>query len=736
VLLIAAACSGAEDSAENAVPIAGTIAATNSSHATIPVPTSTRPIGAPAPPPAGSPPAGAPAPPPAGSPPAGAPAPPPAGSPPAGAHPDTGAPPDPGLFGGAQDNGPGAIPGIARPVPRLLGNQRVSVVLFHYSDSPRPADTSESIADFFINGETANWFSNASGGRFSWSSDADDVYWYDLGVSERDEARKCRRFEDLIPENLSVSNLEYRSLSSNGSVTRTKATRPLTEDSDSLWMFLYSDECSSGSDEGLGCLVAGYQVCKTENWFLEGKRLASVFAYDHSNNGDNYRIQTVGPYFTTQLLRTLVHEHLHRYGIGHDNGYSCPIDYQRLDQCEIVEYGNQFSLMGKGAASDSLSAINRYLLGWLNAEEILVVDKPGTFTVAPLNSTVWPRAVLIQGREAGLPDELVPTNFWVEYRQPTRLDIELLNDRFLRGQSTFPEFCCDLSSNTEGLMISKGTILIDARPQYDPPSWFNAHSALPWQIVRQEIDLLEMSLNEGSWTDSESGIRFSNVNTNDGNDATFDVAFTRVPDSAICERGAPQLVQEGWPGSHFSALARLDQFGSEVAYELNWKDNATSDCDSSYLVVPVSFTEPNGIVHVAVESAQGEVEPCISANVQKRWQIGSGTQVHSCPMLYVEELGGGRVWGNPAFALTIEQSTHDTLGDGKYTLAFRIEASDRSIASEIYELTWFKGVSFRSTDPDPDTGKREFFSQPQYANVVGATPLGWHDVCAPDCPEH
>jgi len=110
--------------------------------------------------------------------------------------------------------------------------------------------------------------------------------------------------------------------------------------------------------------------------------------------------------------------------------------------------------------------------------------------------------------------------------------------------------------------------------------------------------------------------------------------------------------------------------------------------------------------------------------------------VHSCPMLYVEELGGGRVWGNPAFALTIEQSTHDTLGDGKYTLAFRIEASDRSIASEIYKLTWFKGVSFESSDPDPDTGEREFFSQPQYANVVGTAPLGWHNVCTPACPEH
>ena len=713
-------CSGTSDRDESSTPTvipAGT---------PTPPPEGTPPEGAPT-----SPPEGAPTPPPEGTPPEGAPEPPPAGSPP-----DTGAPPDPGLFGGPQDDGPGAIPGMARPVPRLLGNQRVSIVLFHYSDSPRPTDTSASIADFFINGETADWFSNASGGRFSWSSDADDVYWFDLGVSERDENGKCRRFAELMPENLSVSNLEYRSLSSTGGVTRTKATRPLTDDSDSLWMFLYADECSSGSDEGSGCLVSGYQVCNTENWFLEGERLASVFAYDHSNDGDNSEVKIVGPYFTTQLLRTLVHEHLHRYGLGHDNGYSCPIDYQRLDQCEIVEYGNQFSLMGKGEASDSLSAINRYLLGWLNAEEILVVDKPGTFTVAPLNSETWPRAVLIQGREAGLPDSLVPTNFWVEYRQPTRLDIELLNDKFIRGQSTFPEFCCDLSSNTKGLMISKGTILIDARPQYDPPSWFSAHSSLPWQNVRQEIDLLEMSLNEGSWTDSESGIRFSNVNTDDGNGATFDVAFTRSISSITCERGAPTLVQEGWPGSHFSAYARLDQFGSEVTYELNWKDNATVGCDSSYLVIPVSFTEPNGTVHVAVESSQGEVEPCISSNVQRRWQIGSGTQVHSCPMLYVEELGGGRVWGNPAFALTIDKSAHDALEDGRHTLAFRIEASDGSITSEIYKLTWFKGVSFESSDPDPDTGEREFFSQPQYANVVGTAPLGWHNVCTPACPEH
>ena len=153
-------------------------------------------------------------------------------------------------------------------------------------------------------------------------------------------------------------------------------------------------------------------------------------------------------------------------------------------------------------------------------------------------------------------------------------------------------------------------------------------------------------------------------------------------------------------------------------------------------MIPVSFTEPNGTVHVAVESSQGEVEPCISSNVQRRWQIGSGTQVHSCPMLYVEELGGGRVWGNPSFALTIDKSAHDALEDGRHTLAFRIEASDGSITSDIYKLTWFKGVSFESSDPDPDTGEREFFSQPQYANVVGTAPLGWHNVCTPACPEH
>ena len=463
---------------------------------------------------------------------------------------------DAGLIIGNNDYH-GGLTFVYRRPPVAVGKMEPVIIAAHWSDSLSGDETGDRLAKVISPELTSEFFKQGSYGKFSFDLKGENIYWLDLGKNERDKNGQCNKVEKLAGRHIFYWNL-YRLKSEGGKLVKDPISEKEILDlgyGNPYAVFEYAKECATAETSG-----GNYGSIVSPRWTLDSNvgivRLHDLW-WSHNRSGESVRRTEIDPF--TQDQHTWIHEWLHGLNIDyHENALLCDKSYVLLSQCENVEYGSQFSIMGNGYAAKTPGAPIRYALGWLDGDEILHINKPGTYTIKPLNSTSGKRAVAIDGAK------LVPGGgiIWLEYRRPSPVDNALTNSKYL--------------SNTQGLIIHAGG-LIDARPEYD-------------ESDRYRNDLDEVSLNSGSWKDINTGVKIYNVDPNGDEGITFDVAFE---DPAECIRGKPYLTNGLYSNYHHFVLYDGGDWGPY------WRTNPalpdSGQCGSNWIIATVSeMTEPNG----------------------------------------------------------------------------------------------------------------------------------------------
>ncbi len=171
----------------------------------------------------------------------------------------------------------------------------------------------------------------------------------------------------------------------------------------------------------------------------------------------------------------LAHEIGHNLGLHHANSYSCNDKmYDTLANCESLEYGSPFSVMGHDD-HDSLfrefSGAERVRLGWVNSSEIMQVSATGTYTIYPLTGEGQAKVLEIAKKDI-VPDE----RYYVDFR--------VLNSPFDQLDSV-----TEYPTNTYGIGIQSA--MTQTFLQENPFYIYSGHSQLLDRTpnsVNNEID--------------------------------------------------------------------------------------------------------------------------------------------------------------------------------------------------------------------------------------------------------
>ncbi|MDO8567064.1 MAG: hypothetical protein Q7R58_02855 [bacterium] len=242
------------------------------------------------------------------------------------------------------------------------------------------------------------------------------------------------------------------------------------------------------------------------------------------------------PFSWTNLDALLSHELGHSLGVLHANGWECG-NKSLHGNCEHIEYGNLFDVMGYGEYSLHFNALYKEMLGWIRPNTITAVSQSGKITLNPLEKRSGNggfRAAKIQ-----MPGTL-EYPYYIEYRRGIGFDRNL----------TSP----DVSSNQNGVLIDKRVDsfglpfprLIDATP----------HNTGLWGWYE---DTKNATLNKNrSFEDPGRGIKVTTKST-DSVSAKVEVEFSKPK----CVRQSPSIRvsfssweipagQTGYVGNDFS----------------------------------------------------------------------------------------------------------------------------------------------------------------------------------------
>ena len=211
------------------------------------------------------------------------------------------------------------------------------------------------------------------------------------------------------------------------------------------------------------------------------------------------------------------HELVHLFGVSwHSSAKACGANYTDFRECAHKEYGNEFSLVGGAGAALELPAHERYHLHFLGADDVVAIDGPGSYAIAPIAN-----AAAVQGDGEGEGEgeggavgshraALLRTPeyaAWLEYRRPLGYDTSLAWG--------------DYEDNAAGLMVTVDNSLLDLRP--DATNGDASHN------------LYQVTLNAGcSWSPLGSRLNVTNV-VAAGNDG---VRFDVVENEAVNEAGS------------------------------------------------------------------------------------------------------------------------------------------------------------------------------------------------------
>lgn len=308
-----------------------------------------------------------------------------------------------------------------------IGDQRKFVFLVDFLDNPPPARTPQQMAELIFNGQFQNFYREQSYGKL-WFSGNVSNQWIMINRPRPVSACGAGGFYDqeiidyIVQHNLNLD--EYEGI-------------------------VYA---VNGFDYG-GCATLGRVLISLPAPINKEVSLS----YSHVAAGKSAFEQQWGwhPFDFSNFDFLLAHELGHNLGINapganvHAAGWDCG-EQVLYGDCESVEYGNAFDVMGYGDSALHFSIYHKELMDWVRPEEVVTIKRSGRYTIQPLEVSES------RFKGAKIVWEGVPV-FYLEYRRGLGFDMTLNRD--------------ELRSNQDGLMINwlasveeQDPFLLDMRP--------------------------------------------------------------------------------------------------------------------------------------------------------------------------------------------------------------------------------------------------------------------------------
>lgn len=395
-------------------------------------------------------------------------------------------------FGGPSGPGPGGAGDGPTPPPDSVGNQKTLVLLVRYQDSPGAPVSNQEVNDLIFKGQFQKFYKEQSYGNVSFSGKVMGWYtlprscnstWPTYGTTQNHEV------EDLIiANNIDLSGYDHLVI------------------------------VPQSTEGATGCLSGN------RGWSTLGKVIFPVGPkkFKISITGDaisNYYLSSPYPYAgapapsISLFENVLIHEIGHALGVMHANALDCG-ETSLGTNCNHIEYGNAFDVMGDEAYSLHFNAFYKELLGWIPPENSLLITRSGRYTINSLETTGANQKNFAKIQRANSAS----TPFYLEYRRGVGFDSWLNQNETVSNQSGL---FVNLIRKNPGA-IASFPHLLDMQP-----------TSQAWSQ-----DVKKVTLNMGSeFNDPSNGIKIGPVISVSTSSVTFDVTI----DKPTCVHRSPSM---------------------------------------------------------------------------------------------------------------------------------------------------------------------------------------------------
>ncbi len=379
---------------------------------------------------------------------------------------------------------PPVNPYSPREEPDSVGEQRTLVLLLDFRDSHPINISPNAIHNILFDGKFNNFYREQSYNKINFSGDV--LGWYPFPRNGNHSSYvDIPEIEEFITDN-TIDLSSY----------------------DRLFVVTSDTYGGLGTVGKVSLTTQGTEHLVSIGWV----GLSSILELSQSYNGP------LGPYVLSNFESVFSHEAGHNLGVMHANGLDCGT--QRLrGNCDHVEYGNSFDVMGTGVRATHFNAFYKELLGWIEPQNKIAITQSGRYTLDALEAGVMAGNINISKNFATIQREnstVIP--FYLEHRNGTGFDIGMTQG------SLFDTFY-----NLQGLFVNK---IVRSSPVNQFPHLLDMNpTAQDWNT-----DLSRATLNYGQvFVDVNNGITIGPFIQAATSSITFDVDV-KQPE---CQRGTP-----------------------------------------------------------------------------------------------------------------------------------------------------------------------------------------------------